>query len=51
MSRQSIWSTKALKDSKLTGKDGTCNTEDNLILGVQLTVPTPVIGWAVPSAV
>jgi hypothetical protein len=38
-------------DTRLTGKDGTYRTVDNVIDGVHLTVPTPLIGCAVPSAV
>jgi hypothetical protein len=33
------------------GKDGTYKTNDNMIDGVHLVVPTPLTGWAVPSPI
>jgi hypothetical protein len=42
MTRQSISSTKALRDTKLIGNDGAYKTEDNVIDGVHFTVLTPL---------
>jgi hypothetical protein len=33
------------------GKDGTYKTNDNMIDGVHLVVPTPLTEWAVPSPI
>ena len=42
---------RELTESKLTGNEGTCNTDDRVTDEVQWTEPVPLMGWNVPSAV
>jgi hypothetical protein len=44
-------SIRALKETKLTGNTGTCRTDFREMFEVHFTVPTPMIGCFVPSAV
>jgi hypothetical protein len=44
-------SIRALKETKFLGNPGTCKTEDREMFEVHFTVPNPMTGYLVPSAV
>jgi hypothetical protein len=44
-------SIRTLKETKLTGNAGTCKTDVREMFEVHFTVPTPMTGCFVPSAV